>query len=226
MQHRALYRLMTWLSPSYPVGAYAYSHGLEYAVEQGFIVGTETAQAWIEDIVHHGAGFCDAVLLAAAYRAARAGNWRILCRVAEYAAAFAPSAELALESQGQGGAFVRVAQAVAPCAALARLEGDWEGPITYPVAVGAAAAGHDVPIEPTTVAYLHAFTSNLVSALVRLVPLGQSDGQRLTAALEPAVLTVAARAQASTLDDLGTAVPLADICSMRHETQYTRLFRS
>jgi urease accessory protein len=225
-QDSALYRLMSWLSPSYPVGAYTYSHGLEYAVEAGFICNAETARLWVEDLVTHGGGYSDAVFLAAAYRTAQSDDAVALGQVAELAAAFVPTAELALESHSQGRAFLEMTETVAPCDALMRLRESWSGPVAYPVAVGVAAAGHKVPLGPALVAYLHAFAANLVSAVVRLVPLGQTDGQRITAALKESVLTVARAARACRIEDLGTAVPFADVASMRHETQYTRLFRS
>ena len=102
----------------------------------------------------------------------------------------------------------------------------WDGPVAYPVAVGVTAAGHGIAIEPALSAYLHAVTANLISAGVRLIPLGQTDGQRLLAALEPIVASTAARALITPLDQIGSAAFRADIASMRHETQYTRLFRS
>ncbi len=96
----------------------------------------------------------------------------------------------------------------------------------YPLAVAVAAAGHGVPLAVALPAYLHAVAANLVSAAVRLVPLGQTDGQRIVAALEPAIADLAARALQATLDDLGGFSFRADIASMRHETQDVRLFRT
>jgi urease accessory protein len=102
----------------------------------------------------------------------------------------------------------------------------WSGPLAYPVAVGVTAAGHAISIEPALHAYLHAVAANLISAGVRLIPLGQTDGQRVLAALEPVVTAAEQRALATTLDDVGGAALRADLASMLHETQYTRLFRS
>ncbi|MEI8152135.1 MAG: urease accessory UreF family protein, partial [Hyphomicrobiales bacterium] len=102
----------------------------------------------------------------------------------------------------------------------------WTGPPAYPVAVGVAAAGHGISLEPALHAFLHAVTANLISAGVRLVPLGQSDGQRLLAALESVVKAAAQRALVTSLDEVGSAALRADLVSQLHETQYTRLFRS
>jgi urease accessory protein len=146
--------------------------------------------------------------------------------VAELAAAFAPSKERYLETTAQGRAFIEATGAAWPCAALDRLAAIWDGAIAYPVAVAVAAAGHGIAVDAALNAYLYAVTANLISAGVRLVPLGQTDGQRLLAAFEPVVAATAARALATPLDQAGGAAFRADIASMRHETQYTRLFRS
>jgi len=222
----ALYRLMAWLSPSYPVGAFSYSSGIEWAVEAGDIKDAETLKTWLATMLSDGAGFCDAVLLATAHRAVTAGGDKALREVAELAAALAPSKERHLETTAQGNAFVAATQAAWPAPALDRLAQVWDGPVAYPVAVAVAAAGHGVPLEPALAAFLQALAANWVSAGVRLIPLGQTDGQRVLAALEEVVAATAQRALAATLDDLGAAAFRADLASARHETQYTRLFRS
>ena len=150
----------------------------------------------------------------------------MLRAVAELAAAFVPSRERHLETTAQGRAYVEATRAAWPCAALDKLAQVWDGPIAYPVAVGVAAAGHGIDVGPALSAYLHAVTANLISAGVRLIPLGQTEGQRLLASLEPVVAANATRALTTPLDQIGGAAFRADIASMRHETQYTRLFRS
>lgn len=220
----ALYQLMTWLSPSYPVGAYTYSHGLEQAIESGWVIDRATTESWVRDVVKYGDGFADAVMLCGAYRAA--DDPVALAEISELAVAFVPTAELALESEMQGGAFLEITQKAWPEARLERLTDAFAGPHAYPVVVGVAAAGAKIPIEATVHAYLHAFAANMVSAAVRLIPLGQTDGQLITAALAPAVQDSAARALETDPDEVSSASILSDIASMRHETQYTRLFRS
>ncbi|TMJ04799.1 MAG: urease accessory protein UreF [Alphaproteobacteria bacterium] len=222
----ALYRLMAWLSPAYPVGAFSYSSGIEWAVESGDIGDAPTLGRWLAVILAQGGGLCDAVFFVHAHRAIDANADGALRELAELAAAFAPSKERHLETTAQGRAFIEATRAAWPCAALDRLAATWDGPIAYPVAVAVAAAGHGIAVEPALGAYLHAVTANLISAGVRLIPLGQTDGQRLLAASEPIVATTAARALTTPLDRIGGAAFRADIASMRHETQYTRLFRS
>jgi urease accessory protein len=226
----ALYRLLAWLSPSYPVGAFSYSHGIERAVDAGYVTDMASAGDWIETVLRLGGGRTDAILFVAAHAAASRGDDVALGEAAETGAAFVATAELALESHAQGAAFLMATEAAWPVeragAALDRLRGAWNGPVAYPVAVAVAAAAHEIPLQPALVAYLHAFAANLVSAAVRLIPLGQTEGQKLVTFLEITVLETAAEALASDLEALAGAVPMSDICSMTHETQYTRLFRS
>jgi urease accessory protein len=226
MDDAALYRLLTWLSPSYPVGAYTHSHGLEWAVEAGEVTGRAELEQWIGDVLAHGAGRNDAILFAHAHRAARAGDGAALAEICELAAALAPSAERHLETTAQGQAFRLATAAAWPAPALDLVGEVWDGPLAYPVAVAVAAAGHGVGAAPAIHAYLHAFVANLVSAGLRLVPLGHTDGQRAMAALEPAVGQVCAAAQTAGLDDVGGCAVIADLAAMRHETQVTRLFRT
>ncbi len=222
----ALYRLMAWLSPAYPVGAFSYSGGIEWAVESGDIKDAATLHDWLAVIVAEGGGFCDAVFFVHAHRAVSAADDKALRAVAELAAAFVPSKERHLETTAQGRAFVEATRAAWPCESLDELAAAWDGPVAYPVAVGVASAGHGIALEPALNAYLHAVTANLISAGVRLIPLGQTDGQRLLAAFEPIVTATAARALTTSLDQVGSAAFRADIAGMLHETQYTRLFRS
>jgi urease accessory protein len=222
----ALYRLMTWLSPAYPLGAFSYSHGLEYAVEAGLVHDRDSLQGWVATAVGAGAGRSDAALLVAAWRAARVDDRAALDEVVALAAAWRGTAETALESRAQGAAFLATTRVAWPHPLLDQLALRHRGELALPVAVGAAAAAQDVPLPSALTAYLHAFAGNLVSAGVRLIPLGQSDGQLVIAALEGVVAATASAVLATPLADIGTSAPLLDWCSMRHETQYTRLFRS
>ena len=200
--------LGTWLSPSYPVGAFSYSHGLEWVVET---------------VLEAGAGWADLVLLAASWRAAAADDAAAFEAVRELAQALRGTAETALETTQQGASFVLATRAAWPGTPLDRLAGD--RPLTYPVAFGAAAASQ-VPLAAALLGFAQAVAANLVSAGVRLIPLGQTDGQRTLARLAPVIARVAVAAEAASLDEVGTAAPAIDLSSMRHETQYTRLFRS
>lgn len=214
----ALARLMTWLSPAFPVGAFAYSHGLERAIHDGLIRDRVSLHEWLGALLEQGSAWNDAVLLAEAWR--RTGADEDITEVAELAEAMSGSRERHMETTLQGGAFVDA------MAAWSGEPASGEGPVAYPVAVGSAAARHGVDLADALTAYLHAFASNLVQACVRLVPLGQRDGVATLAALERVILRSAQRAAGSTLDDLGSCTIRADILSMNHETQYSRVFRS
>jgi urease accessory protein len=226
---RALFKLMTWLSPSFPVGAFAYSHGLEFAIENGVVKDAATLKTWIEGVIAFGAGRVDAALFRAAYEAETSRDDDRLARVVERGEVLRGSSELALESSQQGRAFLQMVSEICP---TARLE-VWQGTLAvtgrapaYCIAVAVAAAISAVPLRAALNAYLTAFSANLVSAAVRLVPLGQTDGQRVIAGLEGAVLEAVEEALVRDPEDFGAAALSVDWMSMQHETQYTRLFRS
>ncbi len=209
----ALLTLAQWLSPAFPVGAFAYSHGLDAAVTDGTVTDADSFADWLDDVLFHGGGRTDAILLVAAHAADEAS----LQGLDELARALAPSAERLMETDLQGAAFAGTAAAI---------WGTDGAPRTYPVAVGAAAAVHGLPLEQTVQFYLHAFASNLTAAATRLVPLGQTEAQAVLAARAPALADLGRLALSLTLEDLGSSAFLADIASMRHETQYSRMFRS
>ncbi len=213
-----LITLLTWLSPAFPTGAYAYSHGLEWAVEARDVRDEATAADWMADVLTHGAGRSDAILLRHAHRARSAGE---LAEIADLAAATQPCAERRMETLAQGTAFALAAK-IWGAPLLAALPGQ----VAYPVAVGALAAAHAVPEDAAALGLLHALSANLVSAAVRLVPLGQTAGLRILAGLAPVITATAQDTAQATLDDIGGACFRSDIAAMRHETQYTRLFRS
>jgi urease accessory protein len=211
----ALLRLMAWLSPAFPTGAFAYSHGLEWAVESRDITNEATLTEWLSDLLGQGTARTDTILLRHAHKAA--SDPVAIAAIADLTYATAASRERQAESLDQGKAFMLAASPWGIPAAPER--------IPYPVAVGAVTGFHQVPEDATAIAYLQAFTTNLISAAVRLVPLGQTAGLRTLAALEPTILQTAKETTVATLD-LGGCTFRSDLAAMRHETQYTRLFRS
>ena len=222
-----LYRLLAWLSPAYPIGAFSYSHGVETAVEEGFIKDRTSLVTWLESVLLQGTGVVDGALFVSAWRSAAADDWTSFDAIAERAAAWRGTSEMALESRQQGGSFLSITRTAWSHPTLDAVHARLSGELSLPVAVALAAAVHGIALDRALEGYLHAFTANLISAAVRTVPLGQSDGQIALAALEPAVRQATEAALAVTsLDEVGTATPLLDWCSLSHETQYTRLFRS
>jgi urease accessory protein len=216
-------RLLAWTSPNCPTGAFAYSHGLEQAVEDGEVKDAADLVAYVEAVLLRGGGWIDAVLFAAAYRA----EGDQLDDVADLAAAFRGSAETALESLQQGRSLLTVVRAAWPHATLDDFaERRARAGIAQPVALALACAAHAIPLEDGIRAQLYATASSIVSAGVRLVPLGQTQGQIAMAALMPTIELGATRALDADPDEIGTNAPRIELASMRHETQRTRLFRS
>ena len=217
---RTRYRLTAWMSPAFPTGGYAYSHGLEHAVEAGLVRDRATLGAWIAGILEFGGAWTDAMLFCAAHRALPAE----VAELAELAAAMKGTRELRDESLLQGRAFgAAVAAAWDP--SCAEREPNPSPPV-HSIAVARACRRHGVPLADALLAYLQATAAGLVSAGLRLVPLGHTDGQKVLANLEEVVVGTAARARRTPLSQLGAAAPVVDWASMRHETQHTRLFRS
>lgn len=203
--------LHAWLSPAYPVGAYSYSHGLEWAIEAGDVATAADLTDWIAALLAHGAARTDAILLAHAHAAEDPAP------LAELAEALSASAERHLETMAQGAAFARAA---------GQVHGLDLPAMAYPVAVGRAARLMDLPLAPTLTLFVQGFAANIVSAGVRLIPLGQTDGQRILYALMPLAARIAREAETATLDEIGGCALRADLAAMLHETQYTRLYRS
>ncbi len=218
--------LQIWLSPAFPVGSFAYSHGLEWAAGARRIRDGVTAGSWLADLVSHGALRNDAILLSVASRAAGHGDWAVLSEANELALALAGSRERLLETVTQGNAFQRAIAGAWQNAGTTAASDALAGDTAYPVAVGAACAAYGIPTRDALRAFLAAATGNLTSALVRLAVIGQSDAQRVIAGLLPLLETLACEAERAELDDIGGAAFVSDIAALAHETQDTRLFRS
>lgn len=223
----ALIRLLGWLSPGFPVGAFAYSHGLEAAFERGAVTDRASLHAWLEGLLRFGSARSDAAILALASRATSSGDDEALCEVAALGATLFGAPELARESLQQGSAFWRTIATSWPHPRLARpgalLPADR---IAYPVAVGVASAAHGIDPRSACAAYLHAFAANGVSSALRLGMIGQTDGQHVLRLCEDAIIDSARDACADRIEHVGSASLAVDLFALAHETQTTRLFRS
>ncbi len=225
----ALLRLQSWLSPAFPMGSYSYSHGVEWAVEAGYVYDRQSLVDWLEADLSYGSGRNEAIFFREAWRCAMDDDCEKLFAIAELAAAYRGTAEFALESSQQATACLATLRAVWPDRVL-----DWLSEIlsqrrvqpALAVVLGIRSARQKIPVTEALPAFLQSYLANLVSAGVRLIPLGQTDGQLAIAELEDAVLTASTQARVSTIDNLGSAAFMVDLASMAHETQYTRLFRS
>ena len=224
-----LLRLQSWLSPAFPTGSYSYSHGLEWAVEAGHVSNSKSLVDWLEADLCYGSGRNEAIFFSEAWRCTRDDDRTRLFEIAELAAAFRGTSEFALESSQQASACNSMLRRVWPdrlLDALSQWLSERHVPPALSVVLGARTAWEGIPVGLALPAYLQSYLANLVTAGVRLIPLGQTDGQLAIAALEGAVLATSARARNATIDDLGSSAFMVDLASMAHETQYTRLFRS
>ena len=225
----ALLRLQSWLSPAFPIGSYSYSHGLEWAVEVGAVHDRKSLVAWLEADLCHGSGRNEAIFFSMAWRRAADVDGPQLFEIAELAAAFRGTPEFALESSQQGRACLAMLRQVWPDRVLDSLAETLRERHVAPalaVVLGVRAATLGVPARLALPAFLQSYVANWVTAGVRLIPLGQTDGQLAIAELEEAVLTASSQAATPAIEDLGSAAFMVDLASMAHETQYTRLFRS
>ncbi len=222
---RQLMRLQSWLSPAFPIGSFSYSHGLEYAVEAELLHDRGSLINWLEADLRHGTGRSEAIFFTLA-ATLDDGNF---LELAELAAASISTSELARESLSQGEFFLLTALRAWPNAALrARLELLHKTDIapTLAVATAMTCTAHGIDTNAALHLYLQAWLANLINAAVRLIPLGQTDGQMAQAELEDAVIATAMAASTLGIEDLGSAATMVEWASMLHEIQYTRLFRS
>jgi urease accessory protein len=223
----ALYRLLLWMSPAYPIGGFSYSHGIEAAVEAKALRDAADLTDWVETVLLGGAGAIDAALFTMAYRAAESDDAAALNQIADSAEVWRGTEELALESSQQGASFLAISNSAWPSPIVQRFTAERGGQAALPVAVAVNAVAHGIPLRAALHGYLTGFVANLVSAGLRAIPLGQTAAQIALAKLEPAVTAaVEAGLDITDLDQVGAAAPGLDLFSITHETQYTRLFRS
>ena len=220
----ALVRLLTWMSPAFPLGAFSYSHGMETAIDRGTLKDRASTQDWLIALLQRGGGWSDAVLLALGYKTS-CSNYAAFLELNTHAMAMAPSAERFIETTNQGAAFLKASRTW-PCPLHDQIDQSGTTHIALPVILGAMAQQHAIAFDVILPAALHAFASNLISVAMRLVPLGQSDGLLIQAALEPIILQTAQRASTATLQDIGSCAIHSDIAAMQHENLRTRIFRS
>ncbi|WP_373503948.1 urease accessory protein UreF [Aestuariivirga sp.] len=241
IEAQQLLLLLNWMSPAFPTGAFAYSHGLEWAIEDKAVSDAATLKQWIEDLVTRGSGWNDAVLFSRCWENDAA-------ELNELALALATSKERYLETTQLGRSFGIAASVflpsplageggrrpdegpprlnLSPAAARHPLPQGEREDWAYPIAAGSSCAALDIPRHHALLAYLQGFCAALTSVAVRLVPLGQTAGLETLRDLMPVITATAERAATASLDDLGTITLVADIAAMKHETQYSRVFRT
>ena len=224
-----LLKLMTWNSPNFPIGSFVYSHGLEYSVEIGLVNDQPSLVNWIEGIILFGSGRVDASLLKAAYTAFEKENYSLLNKIVERADTQKSTKEFSLESKTQGSTFLKTLIKICPNSKLDIWENNLEKikrEPAFPVSFGVACSIFNIPMRQSILVFLNSIVSNLVSAGIRLIPLGQIAGQKSIISLEEVIIKATSKAMKRDIEDFGSAALVVDWTSMKHETQYTRLFRS
>ena len=206
-----LITVMQWLSPAFPIGGFAYSHGLEWAINKGHVGNREQLQKWISDLLEYGSLKNDAILIKLVLQGSDPKE------INELAMALCPASERLSETQLQGGAFCKIMREVWS------LEID---DLTLPIALALAAKNESIDQNLVVPAYLHSFCSNLISVAIRLVPIGQTDGQKTLRELSPLILDSVRSVAEVDIDDLGSKCFLSDVSAMQHEYLQSRVFKT
>ena len=206
-----LVTVMQWLSPAFPIGGFAYSHGLEWAINKGYVSNREELQKWISDLLEYGSLKNDAILIKLVLQGSDPKE------INELAMALCPASERLSETQIQGGAFCKIMREVWS------LEID---DLTLPIALALAAKNESIDQNLVVPAYLHSFCSNLISVAMRLIPIGQTDGQKTLRELSPLISDSVRAVAKSDKDDLGSACFLSDVSAMQHEYLQPRVFKT
>ena len=203
--------VMQWMSPAFPIGAFAYSHGLEWAIDKGHVSNGKQLQNWITDLLEYGSLRTDAIFISLILRGHDAKKMN------ELSIALCPAGERLLETKLQGSAFAKV------------IEDIWQqdiGDLSLPIAVALAAKKQSIEQNLMLPAYVHAFCSNLISAATRLIPIGQTEGQRIMLELYPTISDLVQTASESEIDDLNSACFFSDVSAMEHESLQPRIFKT
>jgi urease accessory protein len=223
MDASALLHLLHLSSPALPIGAYAYSQGLESAVHAGAVRSEAEARDWILGLLEHVQARLDVPLLARLHAAVAQGDTLALERWTTFLAATRESRELQEEDRALGRALARL---LADLGIAGARELATHPSVTWAAAFALAAVAHEIPLREAASGYLFAWLENQVAAAVRLVPLGQTSGRRVLLAGIAAIPATLDVGLALDEDEIGAAAPGLAALSARHETQYTRLFRS
>lgn len=224
---RSLIRLLQLSSPALPVGAYTYSQGLEWAVESGTIVDESSTCAWISDLLMYGMGRYEAPLIARLIQVWTDGDLQTLSRLNKEFIATRESSELRAETVQMGYSMTRLARELMDPALATLVTRLAEMPeVSFPAAWSGFAASWDIEPQDALTAYLWSWCENQVMAALKAVPLGQASGQRVLLKLTESIPAIAAKALVTPECDWSNLTPAFAISSARHETQYSRLFRS
>jgi urease accessory protein len=224
IDNTALLCLLQLASPALPVGAYSYSEGLETLIDTGTIENKQSLKHWLEQELRYGAIRLEAAVMVRAYNSAKLGDIEALSYWNNWLSAARETEELRSSSWQMGRSLIRLLLELQP--QLAQSANVVGNPCNYAIAFGIAAAHWQIDLSAAILGYLHSWTTNLITAGVKLIPIGQTAGQQLLLEIHANLSSAAQEILALEDDDLNSCGWGLSLASMAHETQYTRLFRS
>lgn len=218
-----LLRILHLASPALPIGAFHFSQGLEYAVEAGWVTDEPSALEWISSVARHAIGTLDLPVLLRLHRACSAGDSDAMQRWGRFLLAARETEELRAEDRHMGSALARILRELGAEASTPNVPRTQRG---YAEMFAVACVHWNIPENEVLQAYAWTWTENQVLAAVKLVPLGQTAGQRILHSLVPLLEEIATQALGVEDEDIGACALMQGLASARHESQYTRLFKS
>lgn len=229
MSNSAFFRLQQLISPSLPIGAFTYSQGMEWAVECGWIKDADDVYVWLDGLLESSVGALELPVLARLYHASQQQDHNAFSHWADTLLAWRETSELRAEECQRGQALTMVLDKLPDAAGWPELqETQWRDALAQTQLAGfaLACARWHVDLEQALNGYLWSWLENMVIVAVKLIPLGQSDGQRVLYRFSDQLAAITKQAMGLADDDIGSSSPAMAIASSLHETQYCRLFRS
>jgi urease accessory protein len=224
LTHSHFLAILQLASPALPVGAYSYSEGLEMLIENGTITNVENLQYWLKSELVYGSIRLDVAVMVRGFHAVQLGDLEALKRWNLWLSAARDTEELRAASWQMGRSLMQLLGKLEP--EILPVVNAVGYPGNYAIAFAIACAHWDINIQAALLAYLHSWANNLITAGIKLIPLGQTAGQELLMGLQPLLTSTVGEILTMADDDLGCCNWGLSLASMQHETQYTRLFRS
>ena len=212
-------KLLTWNNQSFPIGSYCFSSGLEFAVESKLIQSGKDLQYWLNDLLKYGSLYSDALILLEAWKLASKKENNKINDLNNFAVSLNQSNEKYIENYEQGKSFIKITEDAWNHKYISKK-------LVYPIAYAVAAVQENINMEDVLICYLHSSLCNLLAAGIKLIPLGQTEGQKIQIALNTYIEEEYKNILKKNFNDIGNCGWVNDIISMKHENQFTRTFRT